>query len=377
LAFWLFKIRFSRHDVGASYLEDKGSKPVTNPIYRLFFSVLALWLQQTSLPDGLYAELTTNKGSILLQLEFEKTPMTVANFVGLAEGTIENKARPLGAPFFYGTVFHRVVPGHVIQAGQAKAAVTAPGYTFPNEIDSTLSHDHAGMLGMANAGPHTNSSQFYITLGDRSYLDGNYTVFGHVVRGMEVVNSIVQGDVIETVRIVRVGRAAAAFEADTGSFQKMADAARERVKQADELKARDEAAQIRKQWPNTQDSPKGAKFIVLREGAGESVKPATTIKVIYTGHYLNGFAFSSSSDEGRPILGLQAESFTYELGKTKITPALDEAIAGMRKGERRIVIAQGALAYGTGGFYAKEKPGEKRFVISPNTTLVYELEILP
>src|SRR6185295_13650838 len=172
-------------------------------IILFFASFLAALTPQNSYPDGLYAEVKTNKGVIVLQLEYEKTPMTVSNFVGLAEGTIENKALPLGTPFFDGTVFHRVVPGHVIQAGQAKATVTAPGYTFPNEIDSSLSHGKAGMLGMANGGPHTNSSQFYITLGDRSYLDGNYTVFGHVIRGMDVVMSIVQGDAVETVKIVR------------------------------------------------------------------------------------------------------------------------------------------------------------------------------
>jgi peptidylprolyl isomerase len=341
----------------------------------LLIALLSLWLQQPSLPDGLYADLKTNKGSILLQLEYEKTPMSVANFVGLAEGTIDNKALPLGTPFFDGTVFHRVVPGHVIQAGQAKAEVKAPGYTFPNEIDPSLSHNRAGMLGMANGGPHTNSSQFYITLGDRSYLDGNYTVFGHVVRGMDVVNAIVQGDVVETVRIVRVGKAATAFKADTASFQKMADAARARVRQADEQKARDEAAQIQRQWPGTVASTKGAKYTVLHAGTGDAPQSGSTIKVTYTGHYLNGTAFSSSADEGRPVPGTQAETFDYEIGKTKTTPALDEAIAAMHLGERRLVIAQGALAYGTAGFYAKEEPGKKRFVISPNTTLVYEVEV--
>src|SRR5271155_2556912 len=134
--------------------------------------------RQDGYSEGLYAELRTTKGLIVMQLEFEKTPMTVANFVGLAEGTIENKALPLGKPFFDGTVFHRVVPGHVIQAGRPVATETGPGYTFPNEIDPTLNHGRAGMVGMANSGPHTNSSQFYVTLGDRSYLDGNYTVFG-------------------------------------------------------------------------------------------------------------------------------------------------------------------------------------------------------
>jgi cyclophilin family peptidyl-prolyl cis-trans isomerase len=329
---------------------------------------------QASYPDGLLAEVKTNKGLIVLQLEYEKTPMTVANFVGLAEGTIENKALPLGTPFFDGTVFHRVVPGHVIQAGQAKATVTAPGYTFPNEIDASLSHGRAGMLGMANGGPHTNSSQFYITLGDRSYLDGNYTVFGHVIRGLDVVNAIVQGDVVETIRIVRVGRAASSFKPDTASFLKMADAARVKVKADDEKKARNEEAQIAKQWPKAVPSPKGARIIVLREGAGEVPQNGSKLKVVYSGHYLNGDAFSSSADEGRPVPGSRTETFDYQVGTTKTTPALDEALSTMRMGERRIVIAQGALAYGTAGFYAKEKPGEKRFVISPNTTLVYEVE---
>jgi peptidylprolyl isomerase len=337
-------------------------------------SVLIAWSQQSNYPDGLYAEVKTNKGLIVLQLEFEKTPITVASFVGLAEGTIENKALPPGTPFFDGTVFHRVVPGHVIQAGQAKATVTGPGYTFPNEIDSSLSHGRAGMLGMANGGPHTNGSQFYITLGDRSYLDGNYTVFGHVVRGMDVVNSIVQGDVVETIRIVRVGKDSAAFKPTTESFQKMADTARARVKADDEKKSRDEEAVIVKNWPNAVVSPKGARVIVIRDGSGDIPTNGTRIKAIYTGHYLDGRTFSSSADEGRPIPGSQPEAFDYALGTTKTTIALDEALAGMKKGERRMVIAQGALAYGTAGFYAKEKPGEKRFVISPNTTLVYEVE---
>ena len=327
-------------------------------------------------PDGLYAELKTTKGVIVLQLEFEKTPMTVANFVGLSEGTIENKALPLGKPFFDGTVFHRVVPGHVIQAGRPNAAETGPGYTFPNEIDASLSHGRAGMLGMANGAPHTNASQFYITLGDRSYLDGNYTVFGHVLRGMDVVNAIVQGDAVETIRIIRIGKAANAFKADNVTFQKVTEAARLRVKETDERKARQEEEQINRQWPGAKLSPKGARYVVTRPGDGESSQPGGKLRATYTGHYLDGRAFASSADAGKPMPGSTAEAFEYETGKTKITPALDEALSTMKKGERRIVIAQGALGYGTAGFYAAEKPGEKRFVISPNTTLVYEVEVL-
>jgi len=266
----------------------------------LLFCVLAAGValgapaRQAAYPDGLYAELQTNKGTIVLQLEYEKTPMTVSNFVGLAEGAIENKALPMGTPYFDGTVFHRVVPGHVIQAGRPgspQATETGPGYTFPNEIDASLSHERAGMLGMANGGPHTNSSQFYVTLGDRSYLDGNYTVFGHVVRGMDVVNSIVQGDVIEKVRIVRAGRAAAAFTANTASFQRLAEAARTRVKEADERKDREETAQIAKQWPNAVTSAKGAQYVVTREGSGEAPQTGSTLRSSTPAAFLDGRPF--------------------------------------------------------------------------------------
>jgi len=127
---------------------------------------------------GLYAEITTNKGLIVIRLEFEKTPMTVANFVGLAEGSIDNAALPPGTFYFNGSKWHRVVPGHVIQCGMpGDGKAEGPGYQFPNEIEPSLNHDKAGMVGMASAGPHTNGSQWYITLGDRSYLNGNYTVF--------------------------------------------------------------------------------------------------------------------------------------------------------------------------------------------------------
>ena len=193
-------------------------------------------------PDGLYAELNMEKGQIVLQLEFEKTPMTVANFVGLAEGTIDNSALPAGTPYFDGTAFHRVVPNHVIQAGAPKDGQSrGPGYEFPNEIHPDLKHSGAGMLGMANAGPHTNSSQFYITLSDRSYLDNSYTVFGHVIEGIEVVHSTTQEDVIDSVVIVRIGKKAKQFKSDTESFQKFVDAANQKLKEEEDAKKKQEA----------------------------------------------------------------------------------------------------------------------------------------
>jgi cyclophilin family peptidyl-prolyl cis-trans isomerase len=358
------------------YLADDGWK-FFRPRQEAFYLIRpAAAAAHTAYPDGMYAELRTNKGLIVLTLEFERAPMTVASFVGLAEGTIENKALPPGAPFFDGTAFHRVVPGHVIQAGIPLAGETGPGYAFPNEIVPALSHGRAGMLGMANAGPHTNTCQFYITLGDRSYLDGIHTLFGQVFSGMDVVKAIGQGDWIDHVRIVRVGDRARAFRSDTAAFRARVAAADAGVKAADEKKARDEAAIIRKNWPRAKPSAKGALVIVTRPGRGTPAASGQTLTVRYTGHLLDGRPIASSPDEGRPIPGTAAQPFEYVVGKSRVTQALDEALAGMRKGERLTVIAQGQLAYGRSGFYARETPGEKRFVIAPNTTLVYDVELL-
>jgi len=361
------------------YLTDEGWKffrPRQEAYYLIRPATSGASGARPAYPDGLYAELHTNKGVIALSLEFERAPMTVASVVGLAEGTIANKALPPGAPFFDGSIWHRVVPGHVIQAGMAAAGSTGPGYQFPNEIIPALSHGKAGVLGMANAGPHTNTSQFYITLGDRSYLDGNYTLFGEVVRGMDVVNATVQGDWIDHVRIVRVGEKARAFKTDTATFRAMVEAAEARVKAADEKKARDEAAIIRQKWPAAKPSPRGALVQVTREGQGEPAAAGQTLTARYTGQFLDGRPFAGSEDEGRPVPGSAAKPFTYVVGKSRINPALDEALAGMRASETRTVIASGQAGYGRGGYTSPQKPGEKRFVISPNTTLVYEVEVL-
>jgi cyclophilin family peptidyl-prolyl cis-trans isomerase/Xaa-Pro aminopeptidase len=346
------------------------------PRQEAFYTIRTVPASRPVYPDGLYAELWTTKGLISLRLAYAQAPMTVANFVGLAEGTVVNKAVPPGHPFYDGAEFHRVVPGHVIQAGMARAGDTGPGYTFPNEIVPGLGHGRAGMLGMANAGPHTNASQFYITLGDRSYLDGSYTVFGEVLSGLDVVSRITQDDVIRHVRVVRVGSLAKAFRADDVSFRSMVETASARVTAAEEKKARDESALIRTSWPGATATPAGARATVRRRGTGEPAKAGQLLTARYTGRFLDGRPFASSADEGRPVPGTSAVPFEYEAGRTRVNPAVDEALASMRPGERRTVVAQGAAGYGSGGFYAKEKPGETRFVIPPGTTLVYELELI-
>jgi len=353
-------------------------------------------------PEGLYAEVTTaGKGLFVFRIEFEKTPMTAANFVGLAEGTIENSAFPPGTPYYGGVVWHRVVPGHVIQCGIPKGGKEEdPGYEFPNEIVPGLSHGKLGMVNMANGGPHTNGSQWCVMLGDRSYLDGDYTVWGEVIQGLDVVQAIVQGDVIETVKIVRVGKAAKAFRPTTESFKKMVDEAWARVKKEDADRAAAEEAAVAAGWPQAAAGEKGLRYVILKEGkgktvgetaaklarkaaAGEGGEKATeatagpVIKVAYSGKcLLSGKAFVSTEEDGLPYWGEMPAVFEYEVGKTAVNPGFDASVAAMKPGEKRVVIVPADQAYGLNGLYTKQRPGEKRFIISPRTMLVYEIEIL-
>jgi len=344
----------------------------------VFSVVLAAQSESKKYANGLYAEVTTNKGLIVLQLEFKKTPMTVANFVGLAEGTIKNAALPEGTPFFNGTKFHRVVSGHVIQTGiPANGKAQGPGYQFPNEIRLPgLNHDRAGMLNMANSGPHTNGSQWCIMLGNRSYLNGDYTVFGHVIQGMDVVFAIVQGDEVQSVKVIRVGKDAESFRPTTEFFQKMVEEAKVRVQQAEAKKKADEDKAIRRNWPQAQAMDNGVKYVVVREGRGEIPASGMRMKAAYSGKSLYDLRFVSTAEGGRPSFGKKPEPFEIEVGKGLVNPGFDAAIARMRKGEKRILIVPANQAYRAGGFYDKETPGQKRFHISPNTLLVYEVEVL-
>lgn len=189
-------------------------------------------IKEMGLEDGLYAEMKTTKGDIYLKLHFDKAPITVANFVGLAEGTLENNAKPIGVPYFDSLIFHRVIPNFMIQGGDPHGSgAGGPGYKFKNEIVEDLKHDKAGVLSMANAGPHTNGSQFFITLAPTPHLDGAYSIFGQVIKGQEVVDLIGSAPrnrmdrpdeniYMLTVRIIRVGKEAKAFNANE-TFNKL------------------------------------------------------------------------------------------------------------------------------------------------------------
>jgi peptidyl-prolyl cis-trans isomerase A (cyclophilin A) len=178
--------------------------------------VLGCTPKDAALGDGLFARIQTTRGDITLRLEFEKTPLTVCNFVGLAEGTLDASR---GRPYYDGLSFHRVIADFMIQGGDPTASGSGgPGYRFPDEFDSTLLHDGPGILSMANAGPGTNGSQFFITHVATPHLDFKHSVFGRVVEGQSVVNAIRQGDIMQTVTIIRNGDAAKAFKADQAAL---------------------------------------------------------------------------------------------------------------------------------------------------------------
>lgn len=169
---------------------------------------------QDDLKDGLYAKINTTKGSIVIDLAFEKAPLTVANFVGLAEGDIPNSAKKEGVPFYDGLTFHRVIADFMIQGGDPNGTGTGgPGYSFKDEFHKDLVHDRAGTLSMANSGKNTNGSQFFITHGPTPHLDGGHAVFGYVVEGQNTVDLIKKGDQIKTIEIIRKGDAAENFDA--------------------------------------------------------------------------------------------------------------------------------------------------------------------
>jgi cyclophilin family peptidyl-prolyl cis-trans isomerase len=334
-------------------------------------------------PDGIYADFKTNRGIISVKLDYRKAPMTVANFIGLAEGTIKNSTYPPGKPFYSGSIWHRVVKGHVIQGGEpsvvkdpANSEASSTGYEIPNEI-TDLSHNKAGMIGMANSGPHTNTCQYYITLADRSYLDGNYTLFGEVASGMDVVNNITQGDTTYSISIVRIGTDAAKFIVNDDTFKKLLDDQWRKVNSEKEKRKSMEEKFISENYPGLISLPDGLRYRILVNGKANAPDAGSALEVTYTGRLISGLRFASSADEGKPVPGSDPVSFRHELGKTGLVKGLDEALKDMKRGEKRLVIIPPDLAYGVNsGFYGKEISGQKRFVISPGETLVIEVSLL-
>jgi len=335
------------------------------------------------MPEGIYADFNTNKGRISVLLDYKKAPMTVANFIGLTEGTITNASYPPGVPFYKGSIWHRVVKGHVIQGGEpetvkdpANSDVNSTGYEIPNEI-SDLSHNKAGMIGMANSGPNTNTCEYYITLADRSYLDGNYTLFGEVVDGMDVVNNINQGDTTRSITIVRAGPEAEKFIVNDETFKELADRQWRKVNFEKAAKKIGEEKFIADNYPGLQTLSDGLRYKVLEHGKGKKPSEGSVLTVKYSGKLLSGLSFVSSADQGKPVAGSKPVVFSHPMGKDELIKGLNEASQDMQPGEKRLLIVPPDLAYGiNNAYYGKEITGQKRFVISPGETLILEVTLI-
>lgn len=339
------------------------------------------------LPDGMYADLVTNRGDVLVKLEFEKTPITVANFVSLAQGTNEFVTDSLkGVPFYDGTVFHRVIPDFMIQGGDRLGTGSGdPGYKFIDEFpkDSVgellLKHASAGILSMANSGPISNGSQFFITHKDTPWLDGKHTVFGGVTKGQEIVDAIVKNDYLKKVEIINVGKAAKSFNASevfSDYYRKEMEA--QKAKEQAVLKAVEDALnKFNENLVKAIELPSGLKYSIIETKNGSYPKNGQSVKVNYIGYFEDGTIFDTSYAKVAKAYGVFDEErakqngyapFTAVYGpEARLIPGFKEGLQKMRVGDRAMFFVPSHLGYGPQGASG---------VIPPNTDLIFELEIV-
>ena len=308
-----------------------------------------------NIENGMYAKINTTKGDILIKLEYEKTPLTVANFVGLSEGEIKNNSKKDGEPYYDGLKFHRVIADFMIQGGCPDGTGSgSPGYQFADEFHPELKHTGPGILSMANAGPGTNGSQFFITHKETPWLDGKHSVFGNVIEGQDVVNSIEQDDIINSIKIIREGKAAKEFNAKEifETKQKEINA----NKEAEEKRA---AEVFRKLTKDAKKTESGLAYFMIKEGEGVQAEVGKTVSVHYTGKLIDGTKFDSSLDRGQPI--------DFPLGQGRVIPGWDEGIALLKVGGKATLIIPPHLAYGERGAGG---------IIPPNATLIFDVELV-
>ncbi|SNR31892.1 Peptidyl-prolyl cis-trans isomerase (rotamase) -cyclophilin family [Maribacter sedimenticola] len=305
--------------------------------------------------DGIYAKFNTSKGEILVKLTHEKTPGTVGNFVALAEGKMENSAKSEGEPFYNGLKFHRVIPDFMIQGGCPLGRGTGDaGYKFDDEFHPDLKHDAPGVLSMANSGPGTNGSQFFITHGPTPWLDNKHTVFGAVASGQEVVDAIAQDDKIDSLEIVRIGEEAERWDA-LKAFKDF-NAEGEARLAAEKAKQKAELDKVSAGFDSTAS---GLRYKMIQKGDGAKAEKGKQVSVHYEGSLLNGQVFDSSYKRNSPI--------DFQLGIGQVIPGWDEGIALLQVGDKARFVIPSDLAYGAAGAGG---------VIPPNATLIFDVELM-
>ena len=304
--------------------------------------------------NGIYAKFKTPKGDILVNLEYEKTPGTVGNFVALAEGNLENNVKEQGTPYYDGLKFHRVIPDFMIQGGCPSGTGTGgPGYQFDDEIHPDLKHDAPGKLSMANSGPATNGSQFFITHIETSWLDGKHTVFGNVEEGQDVVDAVAQGDEM-SIEIIRVGTDAEAYNA-VEAFRTFEGS---RAKREDEEKKKQQEV-LDTVALGYDETTTGLRYKILQNGEGKHAANGANVSVHYKGQLLDGTVFDSSYKRKQPI--------DFPVGVGQVIAGWDEGILLLKVGDKARFVIPSNLAYGESGAGG---------VIPPNATLIFDVELM-
>jgi peptidylprolyl isomerase len=361
----------------------------------LLFSLLSLVVFMTStafagegkpkkekLEPGIYAEFTTSKGVILCMLEFEKVPMTVANFVGLAEGNFKFDSIEFKKPYYDGLKFHRVIKDFMIQGGDPQGNGSGgPGYKFFDEFHPDLMHTGPGILSMANSGPSTNGSQFFITHKATPWLNNKHTVFGHVVKGQDVVNAIEQNDVMEKVKIIRVGSKAKKWKATkvfNETYNRLKAEEEERIRKQKETEERRKKyiaeikdlskeefnarmfEEIKKDHPTAQQTESGLVYVIENEGDETRPVKGSKMSVHVNGTFrFDGEKFFSTYDNNQPM------DFQYQI--QRMVPGFEEGLEMLGKGGKGTFFLPYHMAYGAQG-----RPGG----IPQYADLIFVIEVI-
>lgn len=349
--------------------------------------------EHSNLPDGLYAKIETNKGEIIVQLDFEKAPITVANYVALAEGKNEfvTNENLKDKPFFDGLKFHRVIPEFMIQTGDPLGTGSGDtGYKFKDEF-SDLKFDKGGVLAMANNGPTTNSSQFFITHLATPWLDGKHTIFGHVVeKGMDVVNKIVQNDYINKVTIIRNGEAAKKFnavktftnyfsvESENQKKKTAIDSENKKVYDAKYKEVREnKIASFATLKAKATKTPTGLQYVITKKGGGKKPANGSNVFIHYAGFLEDGELFDASLESVAKTFGKYDENRAAQNGyqpipfqagrKDGMIPGFIEGLEQLSFGDKAVIFIPARLGYGEAGAGG---------VIPPNANIIFEIELL-
>lgn len=334
-------------------------------IFLFSVAFLACKNEYKDLDKGIYADVKTDKGNVILQLYHNDTPITVANFVSLAEGSNPKVVDSLkGIKYYDGLKFHRVIKDFMIQGGDPTGTGRGgPGYKFFDEFprDSTnnltYKHNSAGVLSMANSGPNTNGSQFFITHKPTPWLDTKHTIFGKVVKGQEVVDSIAQNDFIKTVKIVRIGSEAKAFDAVKVFEEELAkseEREKERLAQVEKAK---KAFEAKMGVDKSKETESGLRILHLKEGKGKKVALESDVTCLYTLYIATGEMIQSTPPE---------KPFSFNFSKRPMITGFKEGIVGQRQGSKVRLFIPYYLAYGEQAYGP----------FPPKSGLIFDVEIL-